>query len=63
MSPTPDSPVLVIDFLLNGHLNPEIPLDTLLASAVFVGSPSQSIKRIGDNVYQTLKIASQVRFE
>jgi ribosomal protein S18 acetylase RimI-like enzyme len=63
MKPAPESPVLVIDFLLNGHLNPAIPLDTLLASGVFVGSPSQSIKRIGDNVYRPLNVASQISFE
>jgi ribosomal protein S18 acetylase RimI-like enzyme len=63
MSPAPLSPVLVIDFLLNGHLNPVIPLHRLLTSGVFVGGPPQSIKCVGDNIYRTLKIASQVRFE
>jgi ribosomal protein S18 acetylase RimI-like enzyme len=63
MNPTEDSPVLVIDFLLNGHFNPYVTLDALIDSGVFVGKPPQSIKQIGDDVYGVLQAYTQVAFE
>jgi GNAT superfamily N-acetyltransferase/predicted nucleic acid-binding protein len=38
-----DDPVMVIDFLLIGHLDPPIPLPDLLSARVFSGKPPQSI--------------------
>jgi ribosomal protein S18 acetylase RimI-like enzyme len=63
MSPSAESPVLVIDFLLNGHFGPQVPLQALFDARAFVGKPPQSIKRVADEIYQGLKPAMQVTFE
>jgi hypothetical protein len=63
MSPSRDSPVLVIDFLLNGHLSPHIPIQALFACGAFVGNPPQSIKRIEQGVYEKLMALTRVSFE
>jgi len=49
------SPVKVIDFLLVGHSRPTIPLDDLVSAGVFNGRPPQSIARLSENRYLTLK--------
>lgn len=63
MNPTSESPVLVIDFLLNGHFNPCVYLDALIESRVFVGKPPQSIKRIKEEAYGGLQTFARVAFE
>jgi ribosomal protein S18 acetylase RimI-like enzyme len=57
------SPVLVIDFLLHGHFKPHVSLEALLRAGAFVARPPQSIKRIANSVYETLKTDAQVTFE
>jgi GNAT superfamily N-acetyltransferase len=44
-----DTPVRVIDFLLVGHLNPSVPLSTLLDEGVFNVRPPQSISLLTQN--------------
>jgi hypothetical protein len=63
MNPTSAGPVLVIDFLLNGHLRPHVALDKLLDSCAFVGGAPQSIKRIDNKIYEAIMSSSQVGFE
>lgn len=63
MKPTPDLPVLVIDFLLNGHFDPPASLSTLLDVGAFVGAPSLSIKRLQEDVYLRLKGSTRVTLE
>ena len=62
-NPSEDSPVLVIDFLLHGHFKPYLSLETLLRAGAFAGRPPQSIKRITNSVYQSLRTEAQVTFE
>jgi hypothetical protein len=62
-TPTVDSPVLVVDFLLQGHFEPAISLEKLLRTGAFVSRPPQSIKRITNTVYQSLKREMRVAFE
>jgi ribosomal protein S18 acetylase RimI-like enzyme len=44
--PRPEAPVKVINFLLAGHLTPEMSLDVLRSEGVFDGHPPQSIFRL-----------------
>jgi len=60
MQPTTKSPVLVIDFLLNGHFAPAVPLSTLIAGHVFKRRPPQSIYRLPESVYQSLQSSLQI---
>lgn len=55
MAPSIDSPVKVIDFLLVGHLEPPVTLNTLLASNVFSSQPPQSISELSEDRYARLK--------
>ena len=48
-------PVRVIDFLLVGHIDPPIPLATLVAEGVFKGRPPQSICRLEPAQFQPIR--------
>lgn len=63
MVPSEESPIMVIDFLLNGHFDPHVPMSDLCSMEVFSGRPPQSIKRISEDAYQALRAATQVTFE
>lgn len=63
MSPTEQSPVMVIDFLLHGHFDPQLSLDLLLTSGAFSDRPPQSIKRLDEAAYQNLRTASRMSFD
>jgi ribosomal protein S18 acetylase RimI-like enzyme len=58
-----DHPVLVIDFLLNGHFRPPIALSTLLAKRAFTSQPPQSIKQLTEESYQAIRSSTQVHYE
>jgi ribosomal protein S18 acetylase RimI-like enzyme len=58
-----DHPVLVIDFLLNGHFRPPVELATLLANGAFTNRPPQSIKRLTEEAYQAIRSSTQVHYE
>jgi hypothetical protein len=63
MRPTAFSPVLVIDFLLNGHLDPPVGLSSLLKVRAFLGTPTLSIKRVSDEAYTRLKSETRIALE
>jgi len=63
MIPSQDSPVLVIEFLLSGHLDPPISLSTLLKARALTNRPAQSIKRVDPNAYEALKLQMRVGFQ
>lgn len=50
-----DAPLRVIDFLLIGHLEPPIGLDTLLSLGIFNRRPPQTIQEIDDDGYSALR--------
>jgi hypothetical protein len=54
LSPSPSSPIKMIDFLLAGHVVPAIPLQTLVNLEIFAGSPPQSIAQITEEKYSGL---------
>jgi hypothetical protein len=54
------SPVKMIDFLLVGHVEPPVRLNTLLSTSLFSNRPPQSIAELMEGQYQTLK--AYVRF-
>ena len=58
-----DRPVLVIDFLLNGHLQPPVTLATLLACGAFTNRPPQSIKSLTEESYRAIRSSTQVHYE
>lgn len=55
MQPSTADPVLAIDFLLIGHLKPEIKLQRLINTGVFVRRPPQSIANITGARYDALR--------
>jgi len=57
------SPILIIDFLLVGHLEPPIPLNTLLNAGVFINRPPQSITNITYNRYDALRLYIEIGFK
>jgi ribosomal protein S18 acetylase RimI-like enzyme len=63
MAPSDASSVLVVEFLLHGHFDPELRLDTLLSSGAFSGRPPQSIKRLDESAYRNLRSATKMSFE
>jgi len=63
MNPTAQSPVLVIDFLLNGHLEPHVSVEKLLQIGAFVGKPPQSVKCISHEVYEAVTSSTCLSFE
>ncbi|MCA3260991.1 MAG: GNAT family N-acetyltransferase [Telmatospirillum sp.] len=60
---SPDQPVMVIDFLLAGHLSPPVTLSSLLSSGVFNGNPPQSIAELGAAQYAALRPNIKVGFD
>ena len=62
MNPSVESPVKVIDFLLVGHIEPPVHLNTLLNNNVFSGQPPQSILELTENKYAILKPYMQLDF-
>jgi ribosomal protein S18 acetylase RimI-like enzyme len=58
-----DRPVLVIDFLLNGHFQPPVTLATLLARGAFTNRPPQSIKELTEESYRAVRSSTQVHYE
>lgn len=62
MNPHEASPVLVIDFLLIGHLEPPVPLATLLSTGVFSSRPPQSISSVAEAAFERLKPSLKVSF-
>jgi GNAT superfamily N-acetyltransferase len=58
-----NSRVKMIDFLLVGHIDPPIPLDTLIAKDVFSNRPPQSIAELTEDRYAALKPLIQLGFD
>jgi hypothetical protein len=63
MAASSSSPVKMIDFLLLGHIQPPVRLDTLVASGVFSNRPPQSIAQLTEERYAKLKPNVQLGFE
>jgi hypothetical protein len=55
MSPSANSRVKMIDFLLVGHIDPSVRLNTLITEGVFLNRPPQSIAEFTDNRYAALR--------
>jgi GNAT superfamily N-acetyltransferase len=62
MQATAASPVKMIDFLLVGHIQPPVRLDTLVERGVFNNRPPQSIARFTEEQYEILKPFLQLGF-
>jgi hypothetical protein len=60
---TPENPVKVIDFLLVGHAEHPIELDTLVKKEVFSSRPPQSIANLSEGRYQALKPLLRLGFD
>lgn len=63
MKASPTSPVKMIDFLLVGHMQPSVGLDTLVASGVLLNRPPQSIAQLREERYAKLKPNVQLGFD
>jgi hypothetical protein len=63
MNPSPGSPVLVVDFLLTGHLAPPVTLTSLIEQQALRGSAPQSIKRLESDTYERIRPLLQVGYE
>jgi GNAT superfamily N-acetyltransferase len=63
MQASPASPVKVIDFLLVGHVQPTVELDTLVVNGVFSNRPPQSISQLTEERYAKLKRFIQLGLE
>jgi hypothetical protein len=63
MKPSVISPLKVIDFLLVGHIEPSVRLDTLVHMRVFSNRPPQSIASMTERQYAKLKPHIQLGFE
>jgi hypothetical protein len=57
------SPVKMIDFLLVGHVEPPVRLNTLLSTGLFSNRPPQSIAELMEGQYQTLKAYVRLGFD
>jgi hypothetical protein len=62
-SPSIDSPVKMIDFLLVGHIEPPVRLNVLLAVEVFSIQPPQSISELSEDRYARLKPCVKLGFK
>jgi hypothetical protein len=62
MNASPGSAVKIIDFLLVGHIQPCVQLDTLVANGVF-NRPPQSISQLTEERYTRFKPFVQLGFE
>jgi GNAT superfamily N-acetyltransferase len=63
MAPSPSRPVMMIDFLLVGHVKPPIELSALLVMGVFSNRPPQSIAEIPEAQYRALRPRLQLGFD
>jgi hypothetical protein len=63
LEPSPRSPVKLIDFLLAGHIQPSVPLDTLIKIGAFSSRPPQSISELTEAQYQNLRPLVRLGFE
>jgi hypothetical protein len=63
MAASATNPVKVIDFLLVGHSQPAVPLETLLQERVFNGRPPQSIARLPEHRYQARRPHIRLGFD
>jgi hypothetical protein len=63
MHPSVSSPVKMIDFLLVGHIEPVVYLDTLVRTGVFSNRPPQSIAQLSEQQYGKLKLDIQLGFK
>src|SRR6266436_47485 len=55
MNPSVSAPVKMIDFLLAGHIEPPVALNTLVQRRVFCNRPPQSISELSEERYAALK--------
>jgi hypothetical protein len=55
VNPSASAPVKMIDFLLGGHIEPAVSLDTLVRTRVFCNRPPQSISELTEERYAALK--------
>lgn len=62
MQATTASPVKMIDFLLVGHIQPTVPLNTLVETGIFNNRPPQSIAQLTEERYEILKPFLQLGF-
>ena len=60
--PAPERPVLVIDFLLCGHLEPAIPLLELIELGVFSQRPPQSIKKLTQQQFLSFEAHTRLTY-
>ena len=63
MEASPVLPVKMIDFLLIGHIEPSVPLSTLVAKGIFSKRPPQSIAELGEGQYASLRPYLQLGFD
>jgi GNAT superfamily N-acetyltransferase len=57
------SPVKIIDFLLVGHLEPSVPLETLKAEGVFDNHPPQSITALSQDRFAPIRRRLDLGFQ
>jgi ribosomal protein S18 acetylase RimI-like enzyme len=62
MNPRDNSPILIIDFLLVGHLEPAVSLPALVSHGVLSSRPPQSITSVDEAAYVKLKSNSKISF-
>jgi len=63
MKASPISPVKMIDFLLIGHIQSPVRLNTLVTTGVFSNRPPQSIAQLSEEQYAKLKPYVQLGFD
>jgi hypothetical protein len=63
MQPSTRSPVKMIDFLLVGHSQPSVPLETLISAGIFTNRPPQSITELSEERYIALKPLFHLGFD
>jgi hypothetical protein len=63
MNPSVNSAVKMIDFLLAGHIEPPVRLDTLIRDGVFSNRPPQSIAELTEDRYVRLKPHIQLGYK
>jgi hypothetical protein len=63
MNASETSPVKMIDFLLVGHSDPPVHLDTLVRDGIFSGRPPQSIAELRGEQYRRLRRHIRLGFE
>ena len=63
MTPSVNSAVKTIDFLLAGHIEPPVRLDALIRDAVFSSCPPQSIAQLTEERYVRPKPLIQLGYK